>query len=511
MKRGLFLIFVFCVISNAYAQMDCESIPSCAEMGYTQDSCAGGKGIRCPFDETKFYCAGAKQLPDAPEPEITPEEWTAGCADKIDYCATYNADCKCTACEEKYLLADSICIPECVKSVAICAAENKIFKEETCTCESCPSGYLFDSEANECREACKKDIEHCLTYDSQWTDCKCQTCETNYLLDGEVCKKMCTVVDNCTTYDSDYDPCSCTACKDGYILENDACVIDSCAEKCKVAYPLFAGSEYTNLSIDQVGDDAIVEFAASQFYVGDKNGDFGQGKWYLPSIGEWMYLYGTDVNQMTGSEGSTGAIGDNIAVINEALNTLKNKGAEAGVAAGYGIVGRTYWSSSRYTSGLSWAIGIHNDGTRDSPTYVCGRKILVNSNPYNVRFSLLLKNIFTLSTGGTEPKIGDVMYSDKTYGPAENYDGSKIPVGVIASVSTNKRDVTIINLKDLTFRDPYFYSDNERFDPDNPYGNSTDEIKRGSVPLVGEIFTEIGLLKIAKASDNCPCHFYKPE
>ena len=188
MKRGLFLIFVFCVISNAYAQMECESIPSCAEMGYIQDSCAGGKGIRCPFDETKFYCAGAKQLPDAPEPVITPEDWSAECADKIDYCTTYNMDCQCTACQSGYLLSDGDCVSECDKSADTCATESKIFNAETCTCEDCPTNYLF--------------------------------------VDG-VCKKMCTIVENCKTYDNEYDPCNCTACEEGYELSNGVC-IDPC-------------------------------------------------------------------------------------------------------------------------------------------------------------------------------------------------------------------------------------------------------------------------------------------
>ena len=168
--------------------MDCESIPSCEELGYTQEGCSGGKGVRCPFDENKFYCAGVKQLPDAPEPVVTPEDWSAECADKIEYCTAYNTDCKCTACQEGYLLSDGACVPECDKSADTCATESKIFNAETCTCEDCPTNYLF--------------------------------------VNG-VCKKMCTIVENCKTYDSEYDPCNCTACEDGYELSNGVC-IDPC-------------------------------------------------------------------------------------------------------------------------------------------------------------------------------------------------------------------------------------------------------------------------------------------
>ena len=61
------------------------------------------------------------------------------------------------------------------------------------------------------------------------------------------------------------------------------------------------------------------------------------------------------------------------------------------------------------------------------------------------------------------------MYEDKTWGSAADYDGSKKVVGVIAAVSEDGRDATIINLKDLTF------TSNDtagNFDPDNPYGGT---------------------------------------
>ena len=541
MKRGLFLFFIFCAISNAYAQMECESIPSCAEMGYTQDSCAGGKGIRCPFDETKFYCAGTKQLPDALEPVITPEDWTAACADKIDHCAAYNTDCKCTACEDDYNLADNTCVSKCNKSADTCAAESKIFNADTCTCKACPSGYLFDSEVNECREACKKDIEHCLTYDSQWADCKCQTCETNYLLDGEVCKKMCTIVANCQTYDSDYDPCNCTACKYDYLLDGGECkkscvrfmhcstydskydpcqcskcekvftkvnnfCVHNCKEKCGLVYSFFAGEENTKAAIEQLGNKALAAYATSQFYVGDKNGDFGQGKWYLPSMGEWLMLStGTDGGHFDKNFNSNGINSQNetvnINIVNQALTILANKN----VKARHLYQSSSYWSSSEQSEKYVYYLGSNN-----APR---NRNWKTIRNLYNnVRCMLRLKDCFNPSSGGTAPQIGDVMYEDKTYGPAADYDGSKMPVGVIALVSEDERDVTLINLNDLGFSSS---TKAGNFNPDNPYSGigsiywSTDDKKTEDIIGIQNIdnFEEI-----AKASGNCPCQFYsKPE
>ena len=482
--------------------MDCESIPSCAEMGYTQDSCSGGKGVRCPFDENKFYCAGVKQLPDAPEPVVTPEDWTAECADKIAYCTAYNTECQCTACEDTYLISDGACVPECDKSADTCAAESKVFNAETCTCEACPTNYQFNSETKACEQiACDKTkVEHCTTYSSDYEPCTCQACETNYLLVDGVCKKMCTVVENCTTYDSEYDPCNCTACEDGYIFENGACVVDPCVEKCKIAYPLFAGQDNTNAAIDQIGSQALAAYAAHRFYVGDKNGDFGQGKWYLPSLGEWMYFYGTDVTKMTAGRGTTGATGNTKTLINNALNTLAGKGVNA-----EGLNERkSYWSSSEGNpSRDAWSFS-----TKQGYRNYSGKGF---SNA--LRCSLFLKDCFNPATGGIPPKTGDVMYSDKTYGSVADYDGSKTPVGIVSSVSKNGRDVTIINLKDLTFGSSSF-SD---FDPDNPYGRSNNSANWAghydtSKNIKGiQDFDADQLLSAAQASGNCPCQLYKEE
>ncbi|MDY2830728.1 MAG: hypothetical protein SOU80_05115, partial [Alphaproteobacteria bacterium] len=506
MKKLFFVLSFLAFVSAVQAQMDCESIPSCAEMGYTQDSCSGGKGVRCPFDESKFYCAGVKQLPDAPEPVVTPEDWTAGCADKINYCTAYNTECQCTACESGYLLSDGACVPECDKSADTCAAESKVFNAETCTCEACPTNYQFNSETKACEQiACDTaKVEHCTTYSSEYEPCTCQACELNYLLVDGICKKMCTVVDNCTAYDSEYDPCNCTACEDGLTLVNGVCV-DPCVEKCKIAYPLFAGQDYTNAAIDQIGNKALAAYATHQFYVGDKNGNFGQGKWYLPSLGEWMYLYGTDVHQITSFRTGIGATGTNKALIDAALTTLQDKGVDARILKDLFASSMGYLTSSEGpSSGQVWLVG-DRSGQRNLQSK--------NQEAFVVRSVALVKNCFTPSAGGTAPKIGDVMYEDKSYGEAVDYDGSKTPVGIIASVSTSKRDVMIINLKNLSFSSRNTVGN---FDPENPYDNSRYESNARTLWSVGydniikiPNYSEAELLELAQASDNCPCQLYK--
>ncbi len=95
-----------------------------------------------------------------------------------------------------------------------------------------------------------------------------------------------------------------------------------------------------------------------------------------------------------------------------------------------------------------------------------------------VRCFQLLENCFNPSTlsgtvggggSGAAPQIGDVMYSDKTWGSADDYDGSKTAVGIVCAVN-NDGSVKIVNLKDLTFSST---SSTGNFNADNPYGGST--------------------------------------
>ena len=142
--------------------------------------------------------------------------------------------------------------------------------------------------------------------------------------------------------------------------------------------------------------------------MGSTSGEFGQGTWYLPSIGELMDMYGTDTSSMTRGDGTSGAASydtSNMKVINDALSTLADKNpAIAEEMSG------SYWSSSESSSGNSWML-------RPATGY---RYDYYKGNLTNVRSFQLLENCFnplTLSGAGgsgAAPQIGDVMYSDKT-------------------------------------------------------------------------------------------------
>lgn len=226
---------------------------------------------------------------------------------------------------------------------------------------------------------------------------------------------------------------------------------------------VYNGEDNTQKILAQVGADALAATAANQFYIGDKNdANFGQGTWYLPAIGELAELYGTDVSQIgTSYRGTAGATGQNKALINAALSTLAGKGVDAATLAD-----RNYWSSSEGDGDVSWELYMGNGYRVDNLEY---------DYDYNVRCFQLLENCFSSSTlsdgsaGG--PQIGDVVYTDLSYGSADDYDASsgKTAAGIVTWVSEDGKSAKIVNLKDLTFSST---SSTGNFNPDDPYGGS---------------------------------------
>ncbi len=81
-----------------------------------------------------------------------------------------------------------------------------------------------------------------------------------------------------------------------------------------------------------------------------------------------------------------------------------------------------------------------------------------------IRSLSYLENRFDPREGS--PKIGDVMYSDLSYGSAGAYDSSKTAVGVVTWVSEDGRSAKIMNLKDLSFSS---HDQTGNFNPDKPY------------------------------------------
>ena len=240
---------------------------------------------------------------------------------------------------------------------------------------------------------------------------------------------------------------------------------------------LYAGRYNTETIVKEIGTDGLAAKACSEFYAPgvDKNdATFGQGQWYLASFGELLDVYGYDKSQIpagsSAEERTMGAIGDNKTAINAALKTLKNKGVAANE-----LTNSWYWSSSeKYSSDRadSWALDMNTGGR-----YGSGK----NYNRY-VRSFQLLENCFdplTLSDAGNgggpgsvaAPKIGDVMYADKTWGSAGEYSSTsgKTVIGVVVGLSDDARDVTIMSLKNLTFSNQDSVGN---FKPENPYNET---------------------------------------
>ncbi len=246
--------------------------------------------------------------------------------------------------------------------------------------------------------------------------------------------------------------------------------------------PLHNGKAYTRAIVDQLGEDAQAAYAATRFYaprVAANDENFGQGKWYLPAIGELMDMYGYDVegflqhikNVNEFNDFNSGfATGENVTKVNQTLQSLAAQGVEVSQ------INHSYHSSSEYYAPNVLYIDVTNNNA--------GVGYTDKMETYGVRLSLALENKFNNNVD--KPQIGDVMYSDLSYGSANEYDSSKIAIGVVYWVSSDGGSAKIVNLKDLQFSyvideetgdyiyDNYTGNYLQTFDPDNPYSGDID-------------------------------------
>lgn len=291
---------------------------------------------------------------------------------------------------------------------------------------------------------------------------------------------------NCVTYNDD---CSCKTCVEGYELGSGQCVLGNCQELCLDAKELYDGYGVTYLNVEKIGKNALVPYAASQFYVGKKRGDFGQGKWYIPAIGEWADIYGANKVKMTSF--TQGMVGNNISWINNSLSILQ--AADSEIAQPFDLDKST--PSHLYFT------------TYDGSNYIKLINLKWGENPQlwkhetaYIRVALIVQNVPQLAEF---PKIGDVMYTDKSYGSADNYDGSRTPAGIVFAVSEDGKTVKIIGLRDLTFSST---DKADNFDPENPYGNTTQKIRWALAPY--QRITQINeIVPPLQKSGRCSCEF----
>ena len=222
----------------------------------------------------------------------------------------------------------------------------------------------------------------------------------------------------------------------------------------------YNGKANTAAFVEQLGENALAAYAATQFYapgVDKTDADFGQGQWYIPSLGELMEVYGVTYDKVSAGDGTSGANRTNKKLLNTALSTLMSKNVDA-----YTLSEKHYWSSSELPDAHLWRLNMQTGG----------RGEFNKDNNKAIRFFQRVEGAYDpTDTESIVPVVGDVMYADKSYGSADDYDDSKVIVGVITQINEDG-SVTIMNLRDAKFSS---MKDVGNFNPDDPYtGSATD-------------------------------------
>ncbi len=136
------------------------------------------------------------------------------------------------------------------------------------------------------------------------------------------------------------------SCKDGSYKENTADYNKYCRATAALATSLFYPPEVSS-------DDALV----------------GQGKWYLPALGELMDMYGYDNAGIESYNGITGATREIRSILDITFSTLANKGLNAKA-----LSTSDYHSSSIPENSSSWLLnyanGYRTTTYRDLPKHV---------------------------------------------------------------------------------------------------------------------------------------------
>ena len=341
------LILIAILFSNQALALNCEKQPTCEELNYSKEDdpqCAEDGYILCPFDFSYKKCA----QPDCEKMGYTKSKKSDWCG-KLAFCPN----------DESYTLCK-----------ALCEVGDVYYADGTC-------GYAQDYDGTKIpvgvvywvtddgrhgkvinlhdlgreSESSTFDPEH--PYNTRYEHFFWGY--GNYDVPNLTSYNE-NIVDRLQAYDPDlYDGKGNT----DKILKAEKPECDK-TENTK---------EYFQYCIPQAAQ------AAHDFYppeVDKDNPKVGQGKWYLPALGEIMEVYGYDNSQITNWLGYTGAKGDNKDIINKTLSTLKSKQVNAEIFT------NIYWSSSISRQIYSWVLYM-NHGYRgnfikyydDNSNHVC--------------------------------------------------------------------------------------------------------------------------------------------
>ena len=133
---------------------------------------------------------------------------------------------------------------------------------------------------------------------------------------------------------------------------------------------------------------------------GFESEDFGEGNWWIPSLGELAMIYGLDQTKVTSDTGTSGATNTTISKLNNTRSIVGGK-----------TLSGIYWSSTAETSdcGTAWAVNLNN-----------GQRTLgSSSSSHYIRYV----------TDVEGPMIGWIFNSDGTI--SEYARSSSYPLGVI--------------------------------------------------------------------------------
>ncbi len=109
----------------------------------------------------------------------------------------------------------------------------------------------------------------------------------------------------------------------------------------------------------------------------------GAGKWYVPSLGELVMLYGVDEANVSDRVCEFGATGETINKVNYTLEKLSSKQASWKMANGFSgqvasKLNKYYWSSTQYNKDRQWIVSMDN-GCRFARDRRCGNQPIGNA------------------------------------------------------------------------------------------------------------------------------------
>ncbi len=348
-KMRYILILLGLLVANAASAMDCEKVPDCESLGYSQEEdtdCEKDGFMYCPFDKSYKKCV-----------QYSCEALGFTESDKTSWC------------EEVISCPSDKALTLCKTLQLQCEIGDVFFADRTCGKASdwskesgkIPVGivYYVEEGGRHGRVINLKNLwrgsDYLFHADSPYSGLSAYMPWGYHTYDIETLKN----------YDYRSEILNALQTRDPDLYkgeENTKLILEAKAPDC--AYQKNT-KEYAQYCVPTAA------LAAHQFYPPEAGADnlyVGQGKWYLPSWGEWMEVYGYDNSKIvcggaclttntSYNDGTSGAIGNHKDLIESALQTLQEKGFNTDVFSE-----KPYWSSTEFDWQSSRIFDMTNGG-----------------------------------------------------------------------------------------------------------------------------------------------------